>query len=331
MISDKPRRIKISGTGYYVPEKILTNADLEKMVDTSDEWIVTRTGIRERRMLSDDQATSDLCIEAARRALKDGHCDIKDVDLILVATNTPDTIFPATACWVQKGLKAPQVAAFDLQAGCTGLLYGMIVAEGMILGGVAKRILLIGADALTRITNWEDRSTCVLFGDGAGAFVLEESHDESGLLSHYWGADGSLGELLWMPAGGSRTPTSAETVEKRLHFLQMKGNEVFKHAVKRMGEAAELVLKRAGIKKDDIAYLIPHQANSRIISATGERAGIPKEKVYSNIERYGNMSVATIPVGLNELKAAGKLKKGDLLLLDAFGAGFTWAAVVYRW
>jgi 3-oxoacyl-[acyl-carrier-protein] synthase-3 len=331
-MKDQPiRRIKISGSGFYVPDKILTNADLEKMVETTDEWIVTRTGIRERHVLSAEQATSDLGIEAARRALKSAHLDIKDIDLILVATNTPDMAFPATACWIQKGLKGPHVPAFDLQAGCTGFLYGMIVAESLILSGHMKRILLVGAEALTRITNWEDRSTCVLFGDGAGAFILEESKDESGMLSHFWGADGNLGDLLSMPGGGSRNPASAETVANKLHYLQMKGNEVFKHAVKRMGDAADQALKRAGLKKEDIAYLIPHQANIRIIDAMGERAGVPKDKVYANIDRYGNISVATIPGCVQELKDEGKLKKGDILVLDAFGAGFTWAAVVYRW
>jgi len=331
-MKDQPTgRVRISGSGFYLPDKVLTNADLEKMVDTTDEWIMTRTGIRERHVLSSAQATSDLGIEAARRALKSSHHEIKDIDLILVATNTSDTPFPSTACWIQKGLKAPHVPAFDLGAGCTAFLYGMIVAESLILAGRAKRILLVGADALTRITNWEDRSTCVLFGDGAGAFILEASHDESGMLSHYWGADGNLGELLMMPGGGSRHPASAETVAKKMHFLQMKGNEVFKHAVKRMGEAADHALKRAGLKKEDITFFIPHQANIRIIDATGERAGVPKEKVYANIDRTGNMSVATIPTCVQELKDQGRLKKGDILVLDAFGAGFTWAAVVYRW
>lgn len=331
MTEQTTKRIKISGSGFYLPDKILTNADLEKMVDTSDEWIVTRTGIRERHILSAEQATSDLGIEAARQALKSAHLDIKDIDLILVATNTPDMMFPSTACFIQKGLKAPQVPAFDLQAGCTAFLYGMIVAESLILSGHVKRILLIGADALTRITNWEDRATCVLFGDGAGAFILEESQDESGMLSSFWGADGKLGDLLNMPGGGSRNPASAETVAGKLHFLQMKGNEVFKHAVKRMGDAAEQALKKAGLKKEDITFLIPHQANIRIIESMGERAGVPKDKVYINIDRTGNISVATIPGCVQELKDQGRLKKGDVLVLDAFGAGFTWAAVVYRW
>jgi len=325
------RRIKIAGSGFYAPDKILTNFDLEKMVDTSDEWIITRTGIKERRIASKDQATSDLAVEAGQRALKDAGLGVKDIDLIMVATSTPDTIFPSTACWVQKGLGADHIPAFDVSAGCTGFLYGMILAEGLILNGEIKRILLIGGELLTKIVNWEDRNTCVLFGDAAGAFVLEESHDESGMLSFYWKADGSLGDLLLQPAGGTRIPASAQSVAEKLHCLQMKGNDVFKHAVKRMGEAALEALKRAGLKRDDIDYFIPHQANIRIIDATGRRLNVPQEKVYSNIHKYGNVSVATIPISVHELKQEGKLKKGDIIVMDAFGAGFTWAAVVYRW
>ncbi|MCP2620295.1 ketoacyl-ACP synthase III, partial [Candidatus Aminicenantes bacterium AC-334-K16] len=311
--------------------KILTNQDLEKMVETSDEWIVTRTGIKERHIASADQATSDLASEAAKRALQDAGISAEEIDLILVATSTPDTIFPSTACRVQHNLGADHTPAFDLSAGCTGFLYGMIVAEGLILNGTARRVLLIGAELLTKITNWEDRSTCVLFGDGAGAVVLEESQDDSGMLSSYWRADGSLGELLILPGGGTRIPASHESVDQKLHYLQMKGNEVFKHAVKRMGEAALEALKIAGLKKKDVDYLVPHQANIRIIDATGQRLKLSPEKVYTNIHRYGNISVASIPVAIHELKEAGKLKKGDILVFDAFGAGFTWAAVVYRW
>jgi len=329
---EKPkRRIKIASTGFYAPEKILTNADLEKMVDTTDEWIVSRSGIKERRIASPEQATSDLCIEAALRALRNGHFKVEDIDLIIVATNSPDTIFPSTACWVQNGLKADHVAAFDVTAGCTGFLYGLIIAEGLILSGVLKRILLIGGEILTKITNWKDRATCVLFGDAAGAVVLEESHDDSGILSHYWKADGSLAGLLHLPAGGTRMPASPKTVADNLHTIQMKGNEVFKHAVKRMGESALEALKRAGLHKEDIRWFIPHQANTRIIDATAERLGVPPEKVYVNIQRYGNVSVACIPISLHELYEAGNLKKGDIVLMDAFGAGFTWAAVAYRW
>jgi 3-oxoacyl-[acyl-carrier-protein] synthase-3 len=325
------RRVKITGTGYFVPDKILTNADLEKMVDTTDEWIFSRSGIRTRHIANHDQATSDLCIEAARRALRSARLKPTDVDLILTTTNTPDTSFPATACYIQHGLQAGNVPAFDLVAGCTGFLYGLIVAESMILSGTARRVLLIGGETLTKITNWKDRSTCVLFGDGAAAVVLEESKDESGILSTYWRADGSLAPLLNVPAGGTRLPASVQTVTENLHCIQMKGNEVFKHAVKRMGEAAEEALKRAGLTKDDIDYFIPHQANIRIIKAGGERLGLPAEKVYTNIDRYGNVSVACIPIAIHELRQQKKLKPGTILLLDAFGAGFTWAAVAYRW
>ena len=325
------RRIKITGSGFYVPDKVLTNFDLEKMVDTTDEWIISRTGIKERRVASKDQATSDLAVEASRRALKDAGLGVKDIDLIIVGTSTPDTIFPSTACWVQKALGADHIPAFDISAGCTGFLYGMILAEGLILNGEIKRILLVGGELLTKITNWKDRNTCVLFGDAAGAFILEESNDESGMLSFYWKADGNLGELLYMPAGGTRIPATVQSVTKDLHYLHMKGNDVFKHAVKRMGEAALEALKRADLKKDDIDYFIPHQANIRIIDATGRRLNVPQEKVYSNIHKYGNVSVASIPISVHELKQEGKLKKGDIIVMDAFGAGFTWAAVVYRW
>ncbi|MFB0564948.1 MAG: beta-ketoacyl-ACP synthase III [Candidatus Aminicenantaceae bacterium] len=325
------RRIKITSTGFYVPDKILTNADLEKMVDTSDEWIVSRTGIKERRIASEDQATSDLCVEAARQTLKKGKYKVKDIDLIIVATSTPDTIFPSTACWVQKGLGADHVPAFDISAGCTGFLYGMILAESMILNGAIRRILLIGSELLTRITNWKDRNTCVLFGDGAGAFVLEESSDESGMLSHYWKADGNLGNLLSQPGGGTRIPPSARMIAQDLQYLHMKGNEVFKYAVKRMGEAALEALKRAGLKPEQIDHFIPHQANIRIIEATGRRLHLPQEKVYVNIHKYGNVSVASIPISIDELRQEGKLKKGKIIVMDAFGAGFTWAAIIYRW
>jgi 3-oxoacyl-[acyl-carrier-protein] synthase-3 len=325
------KRIKIRSTGFYAPKKVLTNFDLEKMVDTSDDWIVTRTGIRKRRIASEEEATSDLAVEASKQALENGRLKVKDIDLIMLATSTPDTIFPSTACWTQKGLGADHVPAFDVSAGCTGFLYGMIIAEGMILYGTVNRILLIGAELLTKVTNWKDRNTCVLFGDAAGAVVLEESDDESGMLSYYWKADGNLGNLLSIPGGGTRMPTSPRTVAQELHYLQMKGNEVFKHAVKRMGEAALESLKRAGLKREDINYFIPHQANIRIIEATGKRLHIPPEKVYSNIDRYGNVSVASIPISLHELDQEGKLRKGDIVVMDAFGAGFTWAAVTYRW
>ena len=325
------RKIKITGTGFYVPDKVLTNFDLEKMVDTSDEWIVSRTGIRERRIGSADQMTSDLAVQAAHKALKNAGLKVKDIDLIIVATSTPDTIFPSTACWVQSKLGADHIPAFDISAGCTGFLYGLILSEGLILSRINKRILLIGSEFLTKVTNWKDRNTCVLFGDGAGAVILEESHDDSGMLSTYWKADGKLGDLLSQPAGGTRIPTTAQSVAQDLHYLQMKGNDVFKYAVKRMGEAAVAALKKAGLDREDIDYLIPHQANIRIVEATGRRLKLPPEKVFINIQKYGNVSVATIPIALHELNESGKLKDGTIVVMDAFGAGFTWAAVAYRW
>ncbi|MDI6845055.1 MAG: beta-ketoacyl-ACP synthase III [Candidatus Saccharicenans sp.] len=326
----REKRIKIKSIGIYLPEKILTNYDLEKMVDTSDEWITTRTGIKERRIAAGEQVTSDLGVEAAKMALEKAGLKPEDIDLILVATNSPDTIFPSTACWIQRKLGTREMAAFDLQAGCTGMLYGLIVSEGLILSGICRRVLLIGVDVLSKITNWEDRTTCVLFGDGAGAFVLEESQDESGFLSHCWGADGSLGELLMLPAGGTLHPASEQTVKDKLHYIQMKGNEVFKNAVKRMGEAALEAVKKAGLEKDQVDFLIPHQANLRIIEAIAERFNLDRNRVVVNIDKYGNMSVATIPVALYELQQEGKLQPGKIVVMVAFGAGFTWAASVYR-
>ena len=330
---EKPdkRRIRIAGTGFYAPDKVLTNFDLEKIVDTTDEWILSRTGIRERRIGPDDQATSDLAVEAAHVTLKNAGLKVKDIDLIIVATSTPDTIFPSTACWVQSKLGADHIPAFDISAGCTGFIYGMILSEGLILSGINKRILLIGSEFLSKVTNWKDRNTCVLFGDAAGAVVLEESHDNSGMLSSYWKADGKLGDLLSLPGGGTRIPMTSHMLAQELQYLQMKGNEVFKHAVKRMGEAAVAALKKAGLDKEDIDYLIPHQANIRIIDATGRRLKLPPEKVYVNIHKYGNVSVATIPIALHELNESGKLKDGTIVVMDAFGAGFTWAALAYRW
>ena len=325
------RKIKIIGTGFYVTDKILTNADLEKMVDTTDEWITTRTGIKERHLAYAHQASSDFAIEAGKRALENAGLEIDDIDLIKIATATPDTLFPYTACWVQKGLGAETIPAFDISAACSGFLYGMILSEALILSGQKRRILLIAVEVLTKITNWKDRNTCVLFGDAASAAVLEESPDESGMLGHYWRADGNLGDLLLLPGGGSRNPATAETVAKKMHYLEMKGNEVFKHAVKRMGEAAVGALEDAGIRRDEVDWLVPHQANIRIIEATGNRLRLPKEKVFVNIHKYGNVSAATIPICLHEMRVEGKLNEGNILVLVAFGAGFTWAGITYRW
>lgn len=322
---------KIIGTGSYLPEKILTNFDLEKIVDTSDEWIRTRTGIEERHIVADDEAASGLVVNAARKAMEMASIKPQDIDTIICATISPDTPFPSTGCWVGTALGIEGVPAFDVSAACSGFLYGLIIADSLIKAGTAKRILVSGVEILTRITNWTDRTTCVLFGDGAGTVIMEECDDDSGILSSYWGADGSLGDLLIQPAGGSRMPPTHETVDKNLHTIYMKGNEVFKHAVRKMALAAEKVLAKANIKPEEIALFIPHQANIRIIDATIKRFGIPREKTMVTIDKIGNISSATIPISLDWAVREGRIKKGDLVLLDAFGGGFTWGATLMRW
>ncbi len=324
-------RTAVIGTGMAVPDRVLTNADLERMVDTSDEWITTRTGIKERRISDESTATSDLVLQACRDALARAGAEPEDVDCIIVGTVTPDTPFPSTACWVQKGLGVRGFPVFDVSAACSGFLYGLTVADGMICSGRAKTVLLAGAETLTKITNWEDRGTCVLFGDGAGAVVLRPATDESGVLSCYLGADGSLGELLVQPAGGSRMPATEQTVRKNLHTVHMMGNEVFKHAVKAMQMSAQTALRMAGLTADDVAVFIPHQANIRIIEATCKRAKIPLERTCITIHKYGNVSAATVPMALAEADREGRIRKGDIVLLTAFGGGFTWGAAVLRW
>jgi 3-oxoacyl-[acyl-carrier-protein] synthase-3 len=324
--------IKITGTGSYLPDKVLTNSDLEKMVDTSDEWIMTRTGIKERHIASEGEATSDLVTKAAKEALDMAGVSAKELDVIMVATVTPDTLFPATACWVEKklGIKTG-IPSFDISAACSGYLYGLILSSTMVKTGVAEKILLCGSEALSKITNWNDRSTCVLFGDGAGCTVIEKSDDDSGLLSYVWGADGKLGKLLIQEAGGSRMPATKETVEQSLHTISMQGNEVYKHAVTKMKKAAVESLKKANLKGEDVDVYVPHQANIRIIEATTKRAGIPMDKTVVTIDKTGNMSAATIPVGIDWAVRDGRLKKGNVLLSTAFGGGFTWGAAVLRW
>jgi 3-oxoacyl-[acyl-carrier-protein] synthase-3 len=326
-------RAVIAGTGSYLPEKVLTNFDLERMVDTSDEWIRQRTGISERHIAADEEAASDLIVPAARQAMEMAGVGPDDIDTVLVATVTPDTSFPSTACWVQKGLGLRSgIPAFDLSAACSGFLYGLVVADSLIQTGTVSCVLLAGAEVLSRITNWEDRNTCVLFGDGAGAAILTPSpHSGRGLLSACWGADGNLGELLIQPAGGSRLPPSPEVLEKKLHTCRMSGNEVFKHAVRTMAEAAETALERAGLGPDDVTLFVPHQANIRIIEATCLRCNIPLKKTVTVIDRIANVSAATIPIGLDIANREGKINKGDAVLFDAFGGGFTWAAAVLRW
>jgi len=323
--------VGIVGVGVHVPEKVLTNFDLEQMVDTSDTWIRTRTGIAERRVAAEGIATSDLAVEAAKAALDDAGITADEVDLILVTTSTPDMIFPSTACLVQSKLGIAGCAAFDLQAACTGFVYGFTVAAQFIETGMYKTVLLIGADAFTKYVNWQDRNTCVLFGDGAGAVVLRRVDDGYGLLSSYLAADGSGADLLKIPAGGSALPGNEYSIENNLHYVQMVGGEVFKFAVRILPEAGTKALEKAGLTVTDVDYLVPHQANIRIINAAADRLGINKEKIIVNLERYGNTSTASIPLALYDLYASGGLKRGDVLLFVGFGAGLTWGANVIRW
>lgn len=320
----------IIGLGAYLPKRIVTNQDWEKMVDTTDEWITSRSGIKERHVASAEQASSDLAVEAAQKAIRDAKIDKNEIDLIIVGTITPDNAFPSTANWVQKKLGLRPIPSFDVSAACSGFLYGLILADSLVKSGTARTILVIGVEIMTKIMNWEDRSTCVLFGDGAGAAILRATDEEKGILSTYWGADGNLGDLLILPAGGSAMPATHETVEQKLHTVRMKGNEVFKHAVLRMQEAAITAIRLAHLSSDDIDLFIPHQANIRIIAATIKRAKIPAEKTIINIDKIANVSSATIPIALHQAKKEGRIKPGSTVLLSAFGAGFTWAGLVLR-
>jgi 3-oxoacyl-[acyl-carrier-protein] synthase-3 len=327
-----PKSVVIRGIGAYYPDRVFTNADLEKIVDTSDEWIRTRTGIVERRIADPSQASSDMAMNAATMALDRAGWTPKDLDIIMVATVTADYPFPSCACTLQGKLGATEAAAFDLSAACTGFIYGMSLARSMIMAGHAKRILLVGVETLSRITNYTDRSTCILFGDAAGAVVLEGVPEEDrGLLSVVIGSDGDQGELLFMPGGGSRNPASYETVDNHHHAIHMAGNEVFKIAVRGMAKIAQKAVEQAGCTVDDIDFLIPHQANIRIIDATAKRLNIPDEKVVKVIEKFGNTSASSIPLALTEAIKDGRVKAGDVLAMVAFGGGLTWGASVLRW
>ncbi len=323
--------VGIVGLGSYLPEKILTNHDLESIVDTSDKWIVERTGIKERRIADKSQATSDLSTLAAERALKDAKLKAEDIDLIILATLSGDHSFPATACIVQKNIGAVNAAAFDINAGCSGFIYGMTMAEGFIKSGMYRKILVIGAETMSRILNWEDRNTCVLFGDGAGACILDRCEEGYGIVSSHMGSDGEKADVLIQKAGGSRLPASVETVEGNLHSVDMNGKEVFKFAVRVMEKASKEALKRANLKVEDIDLLIPHQANMRIIDSASKKLKLDKKKIFVNLNKYGNMSAASVPVAIDEAIKENRLKKGDNLLLVAFGAGLTWASMVIKW
>jgi len=326
-----PRGAVIRGTGAYYPDKVLSNADLEAIVDTSDEWIITRTGIKERRIAAPDQASSDLALEAARRAMEMAGCTAMDIDTIIVGTVTPDYVFPSCACTLQSKLGARNAVAFDIGAACTGFIYGLNLARSLIMSENSRRILLVGVETLSRITDYTDRATCVLFGDGAGAVIIEGTEEESGILSVALGSDGDYGELLFQPAGGSKNPATHETVENRLHTMKMNGNEVFKIAVRGMESITRQALDVAGITGDDLDLFIPHQANLRIIDATAKRLGIPKEKVVITIDRFGNTSASSIPIALDDSVRSGRINRGDTLGMAAFGAGLTWGGAVVRW
>ncbi len=320
----------IVGVGKYLPEKVLTNADLERMVETTDEWITTRTGIKERRIAHPDEATSDLALRAGRNALARAGIAPADLDLIIVASITPDHQFPSTACYVQAALGASRAICFDVSAACSGFIYGLACADNFLKSGNCRNALVIGAETMSRITDWNDRNTCVLFGDGAGAAVLTQT-DSPGILATHLGGDGTKTSLLYLPAGGSRNPATLQTVEARMHYVQMQGNEVFKVAVTSLADAALAALSKAGLKCSDVDWIIPHQANIRIINAMSKRLGFENAQVYLNIDRYGNMSSASTATALCEAAEEGKIKKGDTVMLVAFGAGLVWGAMIMDW
>ena len=327
----KPINVKVIGTGSYVPEKVLTNEDLEKMVDTSDEWITTRTGIKTRRIAAEDEATSDMAYKAACKALDDAGLGPKDIDLIIVATITPDMFFPSTACWVQEKLKAENATAFDLSAACSGYIFSYAIASGFLSSGTYKNALVIGAEKLTSILDWEDRGTCVIFGDGAGAAVLTISSGDSQLLAYDMGSNGAYGDLLYIPGGGSKNPATEETVKNRMHYIKMNGNAVFKIAVNKMKETVINSMKKANIKPDDISLLIPHQANLRIIDALRRALKLPEERVFVNIDKYGNTSAASIAIAFDEAIKEGHIKRGDIVGFAAFGGGLTWGSAILKY
>jgi 3-oxoacyl-[acyl-carrier-protein] synthase-3 len=322
---------KITGIAGYVPPKILTNADLEKMVETNDEWIRTRTGIRERHVTENGVASSDLATAAAKELLAQTGTDPGEIDLIVLASVTPDMFFPATACLVQDRIGAKRAWGFDLSAACSGFAYALTVGAQFVASGVHRKVMIIGSDAMSKILDYKDRATCVLFGDGAGAALLEPARDGEGILDFLHDIDGSGGNYLYMPGGGSLNPSSHETVEKNMHVVHQEGSQVFKYAVRRMAELGTCLLERNGFTAKDLALVVPHQANLRIIRAMQERLGVDDSKVMVNIDRYGNTTAGTIPLGLRDAVAEGRLKKGDLVLLAAVGAGYTTGGVLLRW
>ncbi|HEX8275633.1 MAG TPA: beta-ketoacyl-ACP synthase III [Longimicrobiaceae bacterium] len=327
--SGRPRA-RVVSTGRFNPPRVVPNAELEKLVETSDEWIRSRTGIRERRLADPGVGAADMGAAAARVALERAGVDAKDVDMLLVSTATPDRLLPSTACDIQALLGASNAGSYDFATACSGFLYGLSLAEAHIAAGQAKTVLVIATERMSSIVDWGDRSTCVLFGDGAGAAVVQPAEDGRGILSSFMKSDGTLAELLYRPGGGAKIPFDLAVLDEKSHLVKMAGPEVFKAAVRSMCEAAEQALQRAGVTSDEIDLLVPHQANNRIIEATAKYAGIPMDKVFVNVDRYGNMSSASVPVALDEAREQGRAKDGSLVLMVAFGAGFTWAANVVR-
>lgn len=323
--------VEIVSTGRYLPERVMTNEDLERLVDTSDEWIRERTGIRERRIACSEMGAAEMGAAAARIAMERADVKPGELDLIVVSTATPDRLLPSTACDVQALLGASNAAAFDIDAACSGFLYALSVAEGYLAAGRGEIALVVSTEKMSAIVDWTDRSTCVLFGDGAGAAVVKRSENGRGVVSSFMRSDGTLAELLWRPGGGAKVPFDTKVLEERSHLVKMAGREVFKAAVRSMAEAADQALQRAGLTGEDVDLLIPHQANIRIIEATAKYANIPMEKVYVNVDRYGNMSSATLPIALDEAIEEGRVRPGANILMVAFGAGFTWASTVMRW
>jgi 3-oxoacyl-[acyl-carrier-protein] synthase-3 len=323
-------RVTITGIGCYAPDRVMTNAELSQIVDTSDEWIVERTGIRERRVARPDEALSDLALPAAKDALAQADVEPSEVDLLVVATVTPDMLFPSTGAILADQLGARDAAAYDLSAGCTGFVYAIAQAHGMVSAGLAEHALVVGGDVLSKIVDWQDRSTCVLFGDGAGAVVIERA-PAGGFLGFELGADGSGGLQLYMPAGGSRAPASAETVAGRQHFAKMNGREVFKFATRVLVDSAAKVLRQAGVPVGEVDLYVPHQANVRIIDHARKKLGIPAERTVVNVDRYGNTSSGSIPLALGEAEADGRLRQGDLVLMTGMGAGLTWGSALIEW
>jgi len=322
--------VSITGLGVHVPERVLTNDELATMVDTSDEWIRSRTGIRERRVAGPDEAMTDVALPAARRALEQAGADASEIDCLVVATVTPDTMFPTTSALMADALGAPNAAAYDLLAGCTGFMYALVQAYGMVASGLSHKALVVGGDVLSKIVDWSDRSTCVLFGDGAGAVVLERV-EEGGFLGFELGADGGGGEHLALPAGGSRLPTTAETVAERRHFVTMNGREVFKFATRVMVSSAEALLAECDETMDQVDVYVPHQANVRIIDHATKKLGVPEEKTVVNVDRYGNTSSGSIPLALADASDDGRIEPGKLVLMTGMGAGLTWGSALIRW